>query len=145
MVESYRYITKRLLFEQLEGGSFGAIRLLVDTIKREIYVIPPKSYHSVVATFLLGLKNISELQKNPQAASYLVPAVIEMDNNIITGAIVGKSSLEISIHVKHNVKELAEAEHLVNRFITLSDELGTISIKRSTGKLIVRATGERAA
>ena len=119
MVKDYDQITEGLLDEQFEGKNHGAIRLVVNTINKKIYAVPPKGYH-IDTTGTLAGKNEAELRENPQSVSYLVPAIILIDKGIVIELVIGKSSLESRIHVEHSTTELATAELLVKKFIERS-------------------------
>jgi len=113
---------RKLTWNTISGNrKSGFISLLINIDNGKMYLVPEIDNSIIEAKTILKKKE-DFLEKYPQIASNLVPAMIEVKNNKIVGILIGyNGSLEEKYHVKHTKKQLDKAHDLVLLFIYNGD------------------------
>ncbi len=120
MVKPYPYLTQKILKDFLFDNYI--LRLLVDVEHGNVYCLPNGMLDIDFVAEILHVKK-QLLLANPEIASFVVPSILEIENNIVIGITTGASSLEIDKpFVRHAEKILNLAHDLVHRFV----EEGTV-------------------
>lgn len=118
MLKIVKILTQNIADEFINKGEQSGIRVLTNTITKEVYLLPEEIEHIELACTLLKL-NKKDLMKNPSQASHFVSSVITIDNQgTIISIITGISSLELKGNVRHKRETLEEGHRIINECIS---------------------------
>ncbi len=86
----------------------GMISFIYDAEKDEFAIVIQNKEHIETAAEILKVKK-SDIERNPDIASHLIPINIIIKNNEIKEIIIGVSSIELGYHVRHSKEDLVKA------------------------------------
>ena len=86
----------------------GMISFIYDAEKDEFAIVIQNKEHIETAAEILKVKK-SDIERNPDIASHLIPINIIIKNKKIKEIIIGVSSIELGYHVRHSKEDLVKA------------------------------------
>ena len=130
-----RYFTRldySIINKYIDRKHSGMITFFYNTKIKKFIPIPKNLEHAQLVAKLLGV-DMDSIAKRDVDASYFIPVVLVIVNNEYQSMIIGSSSLEMALNVRHKKEDLINTE---NATLVLL-ERSPLKIKEDFQKLIV--------